>query len=702
MSAPSRIYADLPLRTSRQIRLLKLEWKKEPFLLRHIPAFRRRRMSSSINGYWRLDCTITVASLDDSPDFHALSYAWESQAATEALICNNYELLVTRNCCSALHSIAQDEWSRSCFFWVDSICIDQDSIAERNHQVTLMADIYKTARVVDIWLGEADQDSLGALKELEFLTWLAKADRVQGDRRMRALQKIRKDQVSSVFKDRNLALPYILVPEDMVSFTHPLSPILGRTWFGRLWTLQEIVLASVAVVRLGAHSMTWSDLCDVDNQITVAEVSLGLTQYPSDIFQRVRIVADLRIILGMEEGLRYGRRWQYNLPHDHPFGPISMKRVDPLPRSSIGPRFFLSCKLAAADPRDKLFGQFGILQEHGICLATPDYHKPLSTLYQEASRAIITHDSTLELLYFTCTEGGSSGQNLPSWAPDLSYDWFPWIPDWAFTAASQATEARFQFSECGSLTVYGVPIDVVIEQTRSIDTTMPNTDWSTYPTLNRNEYVSKPKYFRKFIPVMESLRSWITFALECHTEQTEHAHGLLCQVLLQEVAQAFGADPEKWTRLQGRFSIWCELLKATENHEMEWESEPRTGLISEVLTKSSPATGDDYPDSGLELLVEQLYNQLILDDTSRTVHHIVLTRAKGNCLFRSLAGKLGIASRKIQKGDEVFLIAGSALPMILRRRKTGYRIIGPAYIPGVMQGEMWPQGGQGLTTLELI
>ena len=102
-------------------------------------------------------------------------------------------------------------------------------------------------------------------------------------------------------------------------------------------------------------------------------------------------------------------------------------------------------------------------------------------------------------------------------------------------------------------------------------------------------------------------------------------------------------------------------------------------------------------------LIERVYHHLKTDDASRTVHHMVLMRANGNCLFNTKAGMLGMATRQLEKEDEVFLIAGLGLPMIFRRNAAGcYRVIGPAYIPGMMQGEMWSVKNEGLTALNVV
>ncbi len=42
--------------------------------------------------------------------------------------------------------------------WADQICINQDDIEERNHQIEFMREIYANARRTLIWIGDSDQD----------------------------------------------------------------------------------------------------------------------------------------------------------------------------------------------------------------------------------------------------------------------------------------------------------------------------------------------------------------------------------------------------------------------------------------------------------------------------------------------------------------------------------------------------------------
>lgn len=51
--------------------------------------------------------------------------------------------------------------------WVDTLCIDQSNVRERNHQVGQMASIYSKAQVVLVWLGEGGIDSDRAMNLLQ-------------------------------------------------------------------------------------------------------------------------------------------------------------------------------------------------------------------------------------------------------------------------------------------------------------------------------------------------------------------------------------------------------------------------------------------------------------------------------------------------------------------------------------------------------
>ena len=108
-----------------------------------------------------VECTLQEICLDEpddvSPPYRALSYAWGSKEGNVPITCNGQRLLITPNCHDALCSLRQKTAVE--VLWVDSICIRQDSILEKNHQVAVMGDVFKHASEVVIWLGQSYDDT---------------------------------------------------------------------------------------------------------------------------------------------------------------------------------------------------------------------------------------------------------------------------------------------------------------------------------------------------------------------------------------------------------------------------------------------------------------------------------------------------------------------------------------------------------------
>ena len=112
-----------------------------------------------------LNCEIITVSLVSPPSYEALSYAWDAQAPTHPITCNGKSLFITANCEAALRRLRPRFVPRT--LWIDSICIDQTSVLERNQQVKHIGEIYgKSSRVV-VWLGESTLQSDITLKYLD-------------------------------------------------------------------------------------------------------------------------------------------------------------------------------------------------------------------------------------------------------------------------------------------------------------------------------------------------------------------------------------------------------------------------------------------------------------------------------------------------------------------------------------------------------
>ncbi|KAK1961150.1 HET-domain-containing protein [Colletotrichum sublineola] len=191
------------------------------------------------------DAPVTVhllaASLHGCPQYEALSYAWGDATQTEAIhvvalasrgdasstttttTTTTTSLSVTRSCAAALRRLRLPTEPR--LLWIDAICIDQSSVPERNHQLSLMPQIYSGAACVVVYLGESSdaEDSDDAMD------WL-----------------------------RETQDPWLTSGRQAVPGA--ISSLLGRPWFLRTWVLQEIQLARRATVVCGTREVGWEAL----------------------------------------------------------------------------------------------------------------------------------------------------------------------------------------------------------------------------------------------------------------------------------------------------------------------------------------------------------------------------------------------------------------------------------------------------------
>jgi hypothetical protein len=129
-------------------------------------SFRLFRIQNSqscpTGGSSKVEICLFEASFHDHTEYEAVSYAWGRDAASSTIRCNGKDLGVTPNVEAILRMLSTRTDSTG-VFWIDSICINQASIFEKNTQVPRMSSIYSEARLVWVWLGEASHEVETAL-----------------------------------------------------------------------------------------------------------------------------------------------------------------------------------------------------------------------------------------------------------------------------------------------------------------------------------------------------------------------------------------------------------------------------------------------------------------------------------------------------------------------------------------------------------
>jgi hypothetical protein len=67
----------------------------------------------------------------------------------------------------------------------------------------------------------------------------------------------------------------------------------------------------------------------------------------------------------------------------------------------------------------------------------------------------------------------------------------------------------------------------------------------------------------------------------------------------------------------------------------------------------------------------------------------LLTACRGNTFFRTEGGYMGAGTASLRDGDLIVLMGGMFCPIAVRGVGDGYKLLGPAYVHGVMQGQLW-------------
>ena len=190
-------------------------------------------------------CELFNASLEGPschPKYYALSYTWGNLDDTSRIVVDEVQREVGKNLEQALAALRRRD--ENLILWVDTVCIDQENLHERNRQVQLMAKIYHNAEEVFIYLGETNHRINLAMKimhEAEEHDQNTIHDWEDG-------KMYRLDSVKSEVKLKGLG--------SIGDAKQGLLDLLSRPWFDRVWILQEVAHARSARIFCGPQSVS--------------------------------------------------------------------------------------------------------------------------------------------------------------------------------------------------------------------------------------------------------------------------------------------------------------------------------------------------------------------------------------------------------------------------------------------------------------
>jgi len=288
---------------------------------------------------------------------------------------------VTCNLATALVDLRSSTEPR--VLWIDALCINQEDMQERSSQVARMANIYRQAKQVVVWLGPKSEPggSTEALSTLRSIGSQVDVDWVKLE--MRAT-----DQGDPSWADKSVPLG---IDHTKLS---PVIKLLNRSWFERVWVQQEIALANDnALFVCGHDSIT-------RRQFTNAIFCLRMKRIINKWDQRSLFRARLELARTMAMIIYSSRDQQ--------------RDADILREQAR--------TLKCLNPRDRIFAILNIsnFSEAGGSIEA-DYSRTTEEVYRDFTVKHILHLNSLELL--TTCEIERNHQGLPKLMPS-------WVPDW--------------------------------------------------------------------------------------------------------------------------------------------------------------------------------------------------------------------------------------------------------------------------------
>ena len=280
-----------------------------------------------------IKCSISHVKLPSKLQYEALSYMWGELGKPNAdIVLNGQPYCVRENLFLALKNLRQTTTARA--LWIDALCINQQDINERNHQVNQMGTIYSQAQRVVAWLGRPSLHCLWAMRDISKGLVLPNLPWSQWDSEIKA--RIERARI-----------------------------LCSHEYWGRLWIIQELVLATDILLQSGRDTLEWKSMCMFFMQIEKSARARSALTTADDI--RASIPARIfRQWRDRQEAMSQNRKIDRNL-HD-----LCLRYAE------------ANCQ----DQRDKVFGLLGFAED--CCKEAVPVDYSLS-LYEICGRVLQHH-----------------------------------------------------------------------------------------------------------------------------------------------------------------------------------------------------------------------------------------------------------------------------------------------------------------------
>lgn len=313
--------------------------------------------NARVGGFANFLLSITKAIRKDA-SFHPdeTSGTDGSCNADRLIVCDNKRLLITQNLHDGLKSVCLSKSDTTCYWWIDQICINQADEVEKSLQVPMMGSIYRQSLRVAVWLGQ------GSSWEIRFLRHLPK---LLGTLLIRGDPK---------FWDWTMDCAWACMS---------LANIGRRSWFRRVWIVQELALAGELTFFLGKYSISYEDLYQSMSWLFDTSACMGGTLILVEAIGFPRIAR----LLDTRKYFQNGDFW------------------------TITEWITAIRGHKAWDQRDYIFAGVSLFSEADRCAIRVDYSRTRRDVFMDVTRHLLSQQLGINTL--SLAERGSTKESVP-------------------------------------------------------------------------------------------------------------------------------------------------------------------------------------------------------------------------------------------------------------------------------------------------
>ncbi|GKT61589.1 ankyrin and HET domain protein [Colletotrichum tofieldiae] len=628
--------------------------------------------------------------LPESADsYEAISYVWGSEDKPRRIVSPaGAEIAITENLYHCLKRIRLEDRTR--LVWADALCINQSDDKEKESQIMLMHDIYVSARRVLAYLGEEADGSKEAIELIE------KYWRVSIPNPLNAgARAFVEDLLSEPVPDAPTGGEAELPPQGDEKWM-AVSRFWNRSWFRRVWVVQEFILARDVLMICGDKTVSWSQLWPATIALeepesppwplinAAGEEIEGAADLMANMAQRLRFY-QLGSMRGNSDGHGHGDDDGHGHEHgggccgghggheheeaedaedaeEGEDGEWESEDGDDSDRSTDLLSLLLSFReVEATDPRDLYFALLGLASDGDREEFRPDYSATFEQTALRFGRTLLHEPFSEELLDHAGIAENLNGKNFPSWIPDFRRPWRRMtVADAAESEAAGETDFDFGFDpneEEDVLLLKGVRVDTISHMTG----------------------VPRPAHLHAEQPSLWVKRDMVTLSkLLANIPNFDKATYPTGESGLEAVLRAltfFRTEADEDEVPMTTLKLAYRFCTAVEEDDLSAARPEREALRKEIMLSGCTA---EEAGEALEAAAQVLINRVF---PMRAALDLVL--AKGERY-------VGMVPDGCEAGDEIWVMKGCNAPFVLRKsaeREGMRRIVGAAYVHGIMAGE---------------